>query len=136
MFQLFQVRFYSFQVNKLSNLTFFIRAFLTKYALKEHTNHHKQIKNHACSICGKRFVTASMLKRHAVIHTNGFKCSHCDRTFRSMAFQRSHMRMAHPDTDDASKKINMAAEDPVIETDSVLDGCPDNQNKNEVRISL
>lgn len=33
-----------------------------------------------------------------------------------MAFQRSHMRMTHSDTDD--KKVNMAVENPVIQADS------------------
>lgn len=48
-----------------------------------------------------------------------------------MAFQRSHMRMAHPDND-GSKKDNMAVEDPLV--DSVqLDT---SQNKTEVGMSL
>lgn len=42
-----------------------------------------------------------------------------------MAFQRSHMRMTHPNTDDSGKKVNMA-------TNEVDSGPDTNQNKNPV----
>lgn len=48
---------------------------------------HKQTKEHACKICGRKFSTKGSLAQHSSIHTGEcrFECEECGKKFRSNA---------------------------------------------------
>lgn len=51
------------------------------------------MKNHACQVCGKKFTTGSLLKRHASIHNDDkpFVCPVCGKNFNRLLDCKRHI---------------------------------------------
>ena len=61
---------------------------------KRHFDAHRcaTVYRHGCAVCGKRFTTSTLLKRHLVVHTDDkpFACDLCGKTFNIMSNMKRH----------------------------------------------
>ncbi|XP_049884131.1 zinc finger protein 816-like [Pectinophora gossypiella] len=74
------------------------KCFQRKYRLIAHRRLHQAARaSHACSVCGKRFTTASNMQRHMVSHTGlkPFKCEMCGKCFKHASEKRVHITYVH-----------------------------------------
>lgn len=76
-------------------------AFPDNGALLNHNRiRHEPIADrpHACNFCNKRFVTASVLRRHVSQHTGigVYDCDECDENFKHSYQLRAHVVSVHP----------------------------------------
>ncbi|XP_053613547.1 zinc finger protein 16-like isoform X1 [Plodia interpunctella] len=60
--------------------------------------YHRQSKEHACDVCGRKFGTRGSLAQHASIHTGecDFECTKCGKKFRSKASLYIHSQTHIP----------------------------------------
>lgn len=75
------------------------RAFSTLYGLSEHQKFHSNIRNYACKLCNKRFITNTILKRHMLLHNPGkpYICPYCKKRFKTVMLCRRHIKVHKKD---------------------------------------
>lgn len=56
---------------------------------------HKKDNFHSCEHCGKHFNTSSRLNEHLLMHTVGFKCNRCPKSYARAHSLRKHKEKAH-----------------------------------------
>ena len=78
------------------------KRFETPTTLRTHSYSHdvrkRDLEDHACNICDKKFMKKSTLNQHMVVHTgtiNNVKCDICNKTFTRLTSMNRHIKKSH-----------------------------------------